>query len=141
MPNPNFKGYGTKRYIPPETMRVQGTDLRFTILDIVRFIVLDSSAVFQDPTNNNLFAWGARIETLDSFINTYYQSDDEYQIKRRDYKMRILAINPYDKSLPTRLKIKRIYDDWFSLLGNKLAKFKIYPPISTSFVQGVGEYG
>jgi hypothetical protein len=135
-----FKDFGTKKYISPDNMRLQGTDIRFVILDIVRYIILDSRfALMEKRSNDALFAWGGMIETLDSFINSYYWGDAFYQAKRAKYMSEILNINPYDYSMKNKLKIKRTYDRWYSEIGIKLAKFKIYPPISVSYVQGVGE--
>lgn len=117
----------------------QKYDIQLLCFDLVRNIVIFSRNAMMFPTLTELYAWGGIIESFDAFIFIYYEDDEEYKEKREELKSQLTAINPYDNELKNKLVVKRLYDEWFGLICKKLAKFKIFPPLPTSYAQGIGE--
>ena len=111
-----------QKHMSSDKIRSSGLDIKFIVLDITRQIILGSRYGIMTIGNEDLFAWGAMIESFDSFIQIYYLNDIEYQTKRNGFKGKILKINPYDKSIKNKLELKRTYDEWFALICIKLAK-------------------
>lgn len=128
-----------QQHTPSDQVKSSGGDIKILILDVTKAIILGSRTAIKSVTMDELFSWGAIIESFDSFIKNYYLDDQEYKDKREQYMKEILTINPYAKDLQTKLHAKRIYDKWFSMICEKLARFKIFPPLPVSYVQGKGE--
>ena len=128
-------------HVPTDQVRSSGQELKHQIFEITGSIILGARTALlgKERYNADLIAWGGVIDSFDSFIGIYYQNDDEYYKLRKEIKKLIYKINPYDQALPNKLKIKRIYDSWFRLICVKLAKFKIFPALSVSYTQAIGE--
>lgn len=107
------------------------------MLSIAQQIILSSKAAMFSEGMESLYAWGANIESFDAFIGIYYKDDKIYQETRSQYIKAINSVNSHDPR--NKVRLFRYYNKWFALICRKLARFKIFPPLSVSYVQGLGE--
>jgi len=129
------------KFIAGHSVRRSGEELKFQVLQISTQIIVGAKTalVSKEKYNSELFGWGGIIESFDSFIGIYYQTDEKYYKIRRNIKTKILKLNAFDETIKNKLLIKRLYDTWFRLICIKLAAFKIFPPLPVSYAQAIGE--
>jgi len=131
----------TIKHTPSEQVRGGGSgDIKGMVMSLTMNIILSTKAVMQSGDYNQLIAWGASIESFDSFISIYYQKDKQYLKERNMYKKRIdYLFTTQRASQSGRKKIFREYNKWFAMICRRLARFKIYPPLPVSYAQDKGE--
>lgn len=100
-------------------------------------IILRSQQCFATEGNEGVLSWGAQIKSFDSFISIYYTDDKKYLEQKRRYEKKIEELNPHNPA--HKLYYHKVYQNWFSLICQKLARFGIYPPLPVSYAQGIGE--
>ena len=130
---------GKQKHYDSSTIRSFADFFKISMMNVATNIIITASDPMKENSTTALFAWGAGIETWDAFIGIYYKNDSDYQTKIKKFKADLDNCNPYEKRMEDKLKIKRIYDEWFSLICTKLARFKIFPPLPVGYAQGIGE--
>lgn len=124
-----------------QSIRRTPDELKYEIIQTYFGIIRGArgALVSREKYNAELIAWGGVIESLDAGLSIYWKKDEEYKALRERIKRMVLNINHFDDNFNNKLRIKRLYDVWFSLIGLKLATFKIFPPTPTGYAQGIGE--
>lgn len=116
--------------VPVENIRGYGSDIKSSLQFIVTRIILDAYKARDSKNPMQLQQWGAVIETLHAFVSNYYEPQYLLEVK----KIRVdLERNQNDFQ-----KVFRLYNRWFSLICRRLGKFRLLPPVSTSYAQGIG---
>lgn len=128
---------GFQKHVPSEQVRSSGKTVHEMVVDITRGLISGSKEAIKAEYLKELYGWGAQIEMFDAFISIYYEGDKEYLKERKRLQDEISKINPNNTLL--RMKVFRLYKDWFRLIAKKLARFKIFPPLPVSYAQGLGE--
>lgn len=119
--------------VPVEQIRGYGSDIKSSLQFIITRIILDAYKAKDIKNPVQLLQWGGMIETLHAFVSNYY---DENYLKEVEEIRRKIEKNPDNQRYTFRQ-----YNDWFSLICKRLGKFKLLPPLPTSYVEGFGIYG
>lgn len=119
----------SQKQVPLSKTRGYGFDIKFMVTNVLGEIILESRRVNQ-MNYETVFPWASMVETLDAFVSNYH--DKTYEDLVEGYR------NTIDSSTDGRT-IFRAYCKWLKAICKRLAKFKILPPISTSYAQGRGE--
>ncbi len=126
-----------QKHVPSEHVRSSGKTVHEMVVDITRGLIIGSKEGIKADYLKDLYGWGAQIEMFDAFISIYYEEDKVYLKERARLQTEIALINPNNTLL--RMKVFRLYKEWFRLIAKKLARFKIFPPLPVSYAQGLGE--
>ena len=126
-----------QKHVPSEHVRSSGKTVHEMVVDITKGLIIGSKEGIKADYLKDLYGWGAQIEMFDAFISIYYEEDKEYLKERARLQDEIARINPNNTLL--RMKVFRLYKEWFRLIAKKLARFKIFPPLPVSYAQGLGE--
>ena len=126
-----------QKHVPSEHVRSSGKTVHEMVVDITKGLITGSKEGIKADYLKDLYGWGAQIEMFDAFISIYYEEDKEYLKERLRLQTEIALINPNNTLL--RMKVFRLYKEWFRLIAKKLARFKIFPPLPVSYAQGLGE--
>ena len=130
---------GYQKHFDSSTIRSSADFFKLSMTNIATNIIMSSKDALTDGNAIPLFSWGARIESWDAFIGIYYKNDKEYIKAKADFIVGLEGIRHYDKDMAQKLKVKRIYDEWFAMIATRLARFKIFPPLPVGYAQGIGE--
>lgn len=126
-----------QRHVPSEKVRSSGKTVHEMAVEITRALITNSKDAIKQETLTELYGWGAQIEMFDAFISLYHEDDKHYQRERIRIQNDIEKINPHNTL--QKMKVFRLYKEWFRLIAKKLARFKIFPPLPVSYAQGLGE--
>ena len=128
-----------QKHFDSSSIRSSADFFKISQINIALNIIMSSQDALTDGNCIPLFSWGARIESWDAFIGIYYKLDKEYIKSRNGFIADLEDIKHYEKDMAQKLKVKRIYDEWFALISTRLARFKIFPPLPVGYAQGIGE--
>ncbi|KKM50396.1 hypothetical protein LCGC14_1556120 [marine sediment metagenome] len=126
-----------QKHVPSEQVRSSGKTVHEMVVDITKGLITGAKEGIKADYLKDLYGWGAQIEMFDAFISIYYEEDKVYLKERERLQTEIAQINPNNTLL--RMKVFRLYKEWFRLIAKKLARFKIFPPLPVSYAQGLGE--
>lgn len=116
--------------VPVEQIRGYGSDIKSSLQFIITRIILDAYRARDMQKPAQLYQWGGIIETLHAFVSNYYDET---------YKNEVQEIQSYiDSHESNQRQVFRKYNKWFSLICKRLGKFKLLPPLPTSYVEGFG---
>ena len=130
---------GYQKHFDSSSIRSSSDFFKISQINIALNIIMSSQDALTDGNCIPLFSWGGRIESWDAFIGIYYKKDKEYTKARTRFISELEGINHFSKDMEIKLKVKRIYDEWFALISTRLARFKIFPPLPVGYAQGIGE--
>lgn len=126
-----------QKHVPSEQVRSSGKTVHEMVVDITKSLISGAKEGIKADYLKDLYGWGAQIEMFDAFISIYYEEDKVYLKERKRLQTEIALINP--NNTLQRMKVFRLYKEWFRLIAKKLARFKIFPPLPVSYAQGLGE--
>ena len=126
-----------QKHVPSEQVRSSGKTVHEMVVDITKGLIIGAKEGIKADYLKDLYGWGAQIEMFDAFISIYYEEDKVYLKERERLQTEIAQINPNNTLL--RMKVFRLYKEWFRLIAKKLARFKIFPPLPVYYAQGLGE--
>ena len=116
--------------VPAEQIRGYGSDIKSSLQFIITRIILDAYKAADLKNPMQLYQWGGMIETLHAFVSNYYEPKYLERVEK--------IIRDIDKNQSNQKYVFRRYNKWFSLICRRLGKFRLLPPLSTSYAQGLG---